>query len=151
MDTDSPMEVIQGCNEYDNHDSYRKNKCDRQTQFLSRYCELGSILRSAIPAGIHRGTHYVWLQDDHCSYVERFESAKQTYSEYLESIMVQRLENPTGNRGSDILLMFAMKAHSPDKYGDKIAIDDRTRDALETWTSTARSLRQVKELDQPKD
>ena len=150
MDTDSTMEVIAGCNEYNKHDSYRKNKCEHQTQFLANYGKLGTVSDSCKKIGIWPSNHYLWLDSDDCDYVARFESAKLAYAEYLESIMLDRLENPSGNRGSDILLMFALKARD-NKYTDKIQVDDRTRDALETWTSTARSLRQVKELDQPKD
>tara|TARA_R100000306_G_C4297752_1_gene103466 strand:- start:77 stop:529 length:453 start_codon:yes stop_codon:yes gene_type:complete len=150
METDSPMEVIAGCSTYDTHDSYRKNKCSNQTQFLANYGKLGTVSASSSKLGIWPSNHYLWLDSDDCDYVARFESAKLAYSEYLESIMLDRLENPIGNKGSDILLMFALKARDS-KYTDKIQVDDRTRDALETWTSTARSLRQIKELDQPKD
>ena len=38
--------------------------------------------------------------------------------------MIARLEDPQGNRGSDILLMFALKGAYPEKYKDTVVVTD---------------------------
>jgi len=45
--------------------------------------------------------------------------------------MDERLENPTGNRGSDVLMMFKLKAEAPEKYREiTTARDSPGRDLL---------------------
>jgi hypothetical protein len=44
------------------------------------------------------------------------ELAHKDYVESIEQEMDDRLSNPTGNRGSDVLLMFELKAEAPEKY-----------------------------------
>jgi hypothetical protein len=36
--------------------------------------------------------------------------------------MDERLENPQGNRGSDVLYMFKMKAEKPEKYRENVQV-----------------------------
>ena len=46
--------------------------------------------------------------------------------------MWERINDPKGNRGSDILLMFALKAHWPDKYREAVVVgDDTARQVLD--------------------
>ncbi len=46
--------------------------------------------------------------------------------------MNQRLTDPKGNRGSDILLMFSLKAEAPDKYREAVVVgDDTAKQVLE--------------------
>ena len=40
--------------------------------------------------------------------------------------MDARLAEPSGNRGSDVLLMFKMKAEMPEKYRERVTIVDTT-------------------------
>ena len=54
---------------------------------------------------------------------QRFERAKHEFRESLESIMFRRLEDP---KGHPVLLIFALKAHWPDKYRET---------PLWTWTA----------------
>jgi hypothetical protein len=48
--------------------------------------------------------------------------AHQEYVENLEQMMDDRLSNPTGNRGSDVLLMFKLKAEAPEKYREEVKV-----------------------------
>jgi hypothetical protein len=51
---------------------------------------------------------------------KRMAIAHQQYVESLEQLMDDRLSNPTGNRGSDILLMFKLKAEAPENYREEV-------------------------------
>jgi hypothetical protein len=50
------------------------------------------------------------------------EYAHQDYREFLEGLIHERLVNPQGNRGSDILLMFKEKAEWPEKYREEVKV-----------------------------
>jgi hypothetical protein len=50
------------------------------------------------------------------------EQAHQRHVEYWESLMDERLQNPKGNRGSDVLLMFKLKAEKPEKYREEVKV-----------------------------
>ena len=59
----------------------------------------------------------------------RFEHAKHEFREDLESIMFNRLEDP---KCHPVLLIFALKAHWPDKYRDvALDTDDEAHSKLE--------------------
>ena len=62
---------------------------------------------------------------------ERLDEAKEQYVDSLEQLVHERLLDPQGNRGSDILLIHQLKSRRPDVYGDKVTVtDDRSRDLL---------------------
>jgi hypothetical protein len=44
------------------------------------------------------------------------------YQDYLENLVHDRLSDPTGNRGSDVLLMGALNANHPDKWSRNIQV-----------------------------
>ncbi len=48
--------------------------------------------------------------------------AHKQYVESLEQEMDYRLKNPQGNRGSDVLLMFKLKAEAPQKYREEVKV-----------------------------
>jgi len=109
--------------------SVEKRRCDSQAEFLAHYAELGSILHATAATGVRRETHYDWLRAGHCDYARRWDHARQVHRERLEAMVYARLEDPTGNRGSDVLAIFALKKAWPDKYDDKppvVNIDARS-------------------------
>jgi hypothetical protein len=63
-----------------------------------------------------------WERHDIFSFNRRLEVAHQDYCERWEQGMDDRLENPQGNRGSDILYMFKMKAEKPEKYRENVQV-----------------------------
>jgi hypothetical protein len=95
---------------------------DHQEAFLKAYGELGTIIHAARAVGIHRTTVNLWLSSDLYSFKKRMEDAHQDYREFLEGLIHQRLVNPQGNRGSDILLMFKEKAEWPEKYREEVKV-----------------------------
>jgi hypothetical protein len=103
--------------------SLRNIQCwDHQEAFLKAYGELGTILHAARAVGIHRTTVNLWLSSDLYSIKKRMELAHQDYVESVERLMNDRLANPTGNRGSDVLLMFKLKAEHPEKYREEVKV-----------------------------
>jgi hypothetical protein len=95
---------------------------DRQQVFLTAFGQLGTIRAAARAIGIHRDTVNKWLSADLYSFQKRMEEARQEYREFLEDLTHERLMNPQGNRGSDILLMFRKKAEWPEKYREEIKV-----------------------------
>src|SRR5919106_1853620 len=75
----------------------------------------------------------------------RIEAAHAGYCEKREEGLDDRLENPKGNRGSDILYMFKMKAENPDKYREeaKVVVNDSAQQLLDKLTAMA-----AKELEE---
>jgi hypothetical protein len=88
----------------------------RQEAFLAAYRKCGKIGKGAQAVGLTRWAVDWWLRHDVFDFNRRIEAAHADYCESLEQGMDNRLENPQGNRGSDILLMFKMKAENPSKY-----------------------------------
>jgi hypothetical protein len=95
---------------------------DHQEAFLKAYGELGTILHAARAVGIHRTTVNLWLSSDLYSFKKRMEYAHQDYREFIEGLIHERLVNPQGNRGSDVLLMFKEKAEWPEKYREEVKV-----------------------------
>src|SRR5918992_2476089 len=48
--------------------------------------------------------------------------AHDDYCDWLQGIIRGRIANPQGNRGSDVLVMFAAKAEMPEKYREEVKV-----------------------------
>ena len=104
-----------------------------QDRFLVAYGERGTITGACAVIGLHRDSIHRWRNEDRLGFKLRFKVAEEVFRESLERIMFDRLGDPSGNRGSDILLIFALKAHWRDKYGDDSKpVDDSARTVLNT-------------------
>ena len=59
------------------------------------------------------------------------QEARVGFKETLERRMLERLDDHKGNRGSDVLLMFALNAHDPGKYRPNATpVDDSAKEML---------------------
>jgi hypothetical protein len=105
-----------------NPSTVNKRCWDRQELFFQAFSQLGTILHASRVVGIHRTTVNLWLSADLYSFKTRFELAHQDYQEFLEGLIRERLVDPQGNRGSDILLMFKAKAEMPEKYREEVKV-----------------------------
>ena len=108
----------------------QKRQLDAQDRFLALFATHGNVLQSASGAAVGRRTVYDWEQGDVQGFRQRFEHARHAYREAAEAQMDDRLADPTGNRGSDILLMFKLKALWPDKYREAVVVVDDTAKRL---------------------
>jgi hypothetical protein len=95
---------------------------DTQERFLHAYKQLGKLNRSAEAAQISIHTVEGWQRLDTHGFNKRLEAAHSVYVESWEQEMDNRLANPSGNRGSDVLLMFKLKAERPEKYREEVKV-----------------------------
>ena len=111
---------------------------DNQEMFLAAYRQHGKLGLAAKAAGLTRYAQDKWLILDQLGWRERVKSAHQDWCETkIEGKIQERLDNPTGNRGSDILLMFQAKAEMPEKYREEVKIinTQATKDLLDELRS----------------
>jgi hypothetical protein len=94
----------------------------RQEAFLEAYRKCGKIGKAAQAVGLTRWAVDHWLRNDTFSFKERINMAHADYVEAWEEWMDNRLENPQGNKGSDVLGMFKLKAEAPDKYREEVKV-----------------------------
>ena len=84
----------------------------------------------------------MWQNENYLRFKDRFVAAKQTFSEGLEEIMFDRLRDP---KVHPVLLIFALKAHWREKYGDAVpASDDDAKQAMNQIRALRRAARQKK-------
>lgn len=123
-----------------------------QTAFLTAFAELGRIEASAKACGLERHGHQRWLKED-LSYRERWEVALAQHRENVDARILKRIDDPEGNRGSDVLLMFYAKAVNPDKYREvAINVDGKAVDSMaevKKLVSEARRKKQAEVRDKP--
>lgn len=107
----------------------------KQARFLAAFVETANVSAAAQVARVHRGTHYEWLKR-HPVYAQAFDLAKQQAADLLEEEAwrrgVEGVLEPAGwyngepcgyvRRYSDPLLIALLKAHLPEKYGDRLAV-----------------------------
>jgi hypothetical protein len=89
---------------------------NRQELFLAAYARTGKRGKATKAAGLSVWCVEKWIAADVYGIRKRMELAHKEYVESLEQLMDDRLSNPQGNRGSDVLLMFKLKAETPEKY-----------------------------------
>jgi len=94
----------------------KKQRRQRMSAFLAAYAEVGTIRKACRVVGVDRKTVYNWLRGDVEGFKELFELANHSYRESLEDMARERLENPQGNRGSDVLLISQLNARWPERY-----------------------------------
>ena len=120
---------------------------DTQTRFLEEYQKCGTIKTAARAANISRETVRLWQRGSKLGFDDRFEASKETFRESLEEIMFERLKDP---KTHPVLLIFALKAHHPDKYRDVVVMEN---DLGQRVISTLRDLqrRDQEEADANRD
>ena len=70
-------------------------------------------------ANVDRSTVYAWGKADVQGFVARFQEAELEFRDKVQDIMLERIEEPEGNRGSDGLLSHLVNAVWPDKFRDR--------------------------------
>ena len=112
--------------QYDELDTQARASFQAQERALKMYALTRSDTRAAEAADVHYITLLRWKRDNYLRYRDRLAAANTSFINSLERTMLDRIGDPTGNRGSDILLMFALKAHAPELYRELPAMDDET-------------------------
>ena len=117
-----------------------QNTLDAQETFLSSMGSYGTIGKACFESGVNRESVRRWRNDDVLGFAERFQVAVAAYGDYLEDMVHDRLENPTGNRGSDVLLMARLNAERPEKWSRNIKL---THDVPNELIQQLRALQQL--------
>ena len=89
-----------------------------QELFMAVFAQMGSIRKSMPIARVNREVVDRWQRDDLLGFRDRMTAVVEDFREGLQDLAIERVSDPTGNRGSDILLMFLLKKHWKEKYGD---------------------------------
>ena len=94
----------------------------RQSDFCEALGKLGSITKAASLAGVSRETIRLWERDDRSGFRQKLRDAHATYADMLESMALERVQNPEGNRGSDTLLIALNNANSEKWKGNQVSV-----------------------------
>ena len=122
----------------------QKQMFSRQEAFLVAYAVQGTILKAAPAAGITREAVRLWIKQDALSFKARFEATNHAFRERLQGLALSRVEEPQGNRGSDVLFLGLLNANWPEKYRQNISVTDTTaQDVMRAWKKYNRERRSV--------
>jgi hypothetical protein len=100
------------------------NKFDEETQkkcFIKCFQALGTISHAAQCMWIQAGRVYKWLDDPDtgAAFEKRMQRAHRIFADELEQIAFSRARFGT----SDTMLIFLLKGHVPERYGERFQID----------------------------
>jgi hypothetical protein len=95
---------------------------DRQEAFLEAYRHTSRLTHAARAVGVSIYAVDKWLSRDVYSFKKRMDMAHREYCDWVRGVIQERLVNPQGNRGSDILLMFESKAAMPELYREEVKV-----------------------------
>ena len=106
----------------------------RQDKFLEAFKAAGTVTHAAEQVGMHRRTHYDWLERD-ADYAGRYKDAEDAAIDALESEARRRalagIEEPVFWQGvevgqtrkySDALLIFLLKGKRPGVYRERVQV-----------------------------
>lgn len=120
--------------QYETASIEKRRVWDCQEAFLATYRTCRRVDKSAEAIGLTRWAHDNWMRSDVFGYRARLKAAHADWREaHIEGEIDARIKDPQGNRGSDVLLMFAAKAEDPEKYRELVTVVDTraTKDMLE--------------------
>ena len=121
----------------DNLDTRKKHTLERQEAFLKSYGTCGPTLHAAKAAGISRSLVYQCEKIEHLGFRERWENTRHDFRESIEALCYDRIRNPVGNKGSDVLAIALLNAHYPEKYRQNVTIvDTNAKDLLSRLRKT---------------
>ena len=112
-----------------------------QDRYLMAFAECGNVGKASEIAGISRFAVYDWVDADRWEFRRRYSCAQSAYADSREQLMHDRLADPEGNRGSDILLMFQIKALRPEKYREVVGSGEDDKVAIAELRKLAREER----------
>ena len=114
---------------------------ERQERVLRGYVLYVTILKAAEFAEVHYDCHYQWRKKDTLSWNERWQRAVDMRREFAEQkYVLDRLDNPSGNRGGDILAIAYMNKTDPEHWNRNVKL---THDAPNELIQQLRALQQL--------
>ncbi len=126
-----------------------RNRAASQKRWLAAFTTTGNQTEACRLTGVGRTTVHDWLNGDVEGFKASHAQAMEAFTDGLERTMWNRLAKPEGNRGSDILLMFALKARRPDVYRElALVMDDKALDAMSEVKAMLSKLRKEQQAEQ---
>ena len=119
---------------------------DRQDAVILAYQDVGTLSKAAQVTNLSPNAVYQWTKLNIHDFNTRMERGRQGYRDTLEAMVQERLSNPTGNRGSDVLLMGALNANHPDKWSRNIQV---THEVGREVMATIRKIQEQQETSLP--
>jgi hypothetical protein len=111
----------------------------RKAIFLEAFEEWGTIKKGCEAAGVTRMAYGWWLKTDP-DFAKSVDLTRQSFSESLEMLALDRVKNPDKNRGSDLLLLGLLNANMPAKYRPSVALDqDSAKELITEWRKASQS------------
>jgi hypothetical protein len=121
----------------------KKRRFQMQERFLGAFAELGNVSDAAKAAECSPAVYYKWLKQDAFDFRERALAAQDVHNDRIAGMIRDRLTDPKGNRGSDILLMFYAKGNNPAKWREMPPQNDSAKDTLKELRQMAVRQRKV--------
>ena len=104
-------------------DYLRKQTYIKQEAVLDAYVIHGTILKAAAVAGVNRDCHYQWRKHDALNWNERWQRAVQRRKDHAEAkFVLDRLENPHGNYGTDLMAIAYMNRLDPEHWNRNLKL-----------------------------
>ena len=113
---------------------------ERQERFLDGYSRFGTVTKAVAAAGINIHTVHYWDKGDKLGFSERYRHARRAFVDKLENMVLDRLEDPKGNRGSDVLLIARLNKEDPDHWTRNLKL---THEAPNELIQQLRALQQL--------
>jgi len=117
---------------------YGRDTLELQELFLAKFAQAGTILHACQQVGINRQTVRQWQLGDMHGFRNRFEVARDAYSDHLQQIAEERIQNPDGRNktGTDYLLVRMLEAHRPE-YRKTQPVDNAPAEITDKLTKLA--------------
>ena len=95
---------------------------ERQERFLDGFSRFGTVTKAVQAAGININTVQYWDKGDKLGFTERYRHARRAFVDKLENMVLDRLEDPHGNRGSDVLLIAKLNKEDPEHWTRNVQV-----------------------------
>ena len=128
----------------DSLDYRQRQTYQRQEVFLEAYVQYGTLLKAAEIANCHYDCAYQWRKRDAFHWIERWQQAVERRREHAErKYVLDRLDNPHGNYGTDVLAIAYMNRIDPDHWRRDIQVTH------EVGREVMATLQKIQEQQQP--
>lgn len=107
--------------------------------FIEAYGRWGTIKKACEVAKMSRTTFLAWIEDDRNGFRNRFADAKADFADEVEQTLFDQIKQPKPN---PLLLIFANKAHKPDKYRDSARPTDVANASIDLIKEIRKQARQ---------
>ena len=106
---------------------HEKERWERQERYLAAWVKQGNHTRACQSTGISRHTSIYWEEQNVLGFNQRLKLAQERHRELLEEEHVLAPLRAASARDKllhPVLPIFALKGAWPDKYGDKVQVQD---------------------------